>query len=147
MSITEELREFENKLETALKSTFGKAINDADEFEISADYDTHSRINDIVEGLDLSVYGMSITPSEFTITFDLCGSYQLIDSKQKPNYCRISFENDGNYYLILSENDLKKKWHLSITDVFFNLKNVPEDVMNDCLTQLNHTLLLKILSN
>ena len=147
MSLTVELREFETKLETALKTAFGKAISDDGEFEISADYDTHSRINDIVRGLDLSVYGMSITPSEFTITFDLCGSYQLIDSKQKPNYCRISLENDGNYYLYLSERNLKRKWHLSITDVFFNPKTVPEDVMNDCLTQLNHTLLLKILSN
>lgn len=49
---------------------------------------------------------------------DLCGSYQLIDSKQKPNYCRISFENDGNYYIYLSESELKRKWHLSIIDVF-----------------------------
>lgn len=147
MSTKDELHEFEKKLETALKSAFGNAISDAVDFEISVDYETHSRINDIVEGLDLSVYGMAITPSEFAITFYLCGSYQLIDSTQRPNYCRINFQNDGNYYFYLTENDLKKDWYLSITDVFFNPKTVPEDVMNDCLTQLNHTLLLKILSN
>ena len=147
MSTKDELHKFERKLESALKSAFSKEISDDGDFEISADYDTHSRINDIVKGLDLSVHGMSIVPSEFTITFKFCGSYQLIDSKQRPNYCTINLQNDGNYSFYLKENDLKKDWYLSITDVFFNTKTVPEDVIDDCLTQLNHTLLLKILSN
>lgn len=147
MSITDELRDFEQKLETAIKSSFEKVIRQDTEFEISADYDTHSRINDVVAGLDLEVYGMSVTPSEFTITFEFCGSFQGIDSKSKPRYCRISLKNDGNYYLTLTEDALKPSWYLGTTDVDFNLKTVPEDVIEDCLTQFNHTLLLKILSN
>jgi hypothetical protein len=147
MSATDELRDFESKLETAIKSAFEKAIHNEDEFEISADYDTHSRISDVVAGLDLEVYGMSVTPSEFTITFEFCGSFEGVDSKSKPRYCRISLENDGNYYLTLTKDDLKISWFLGITDVNFNLKTVPDDVMRDCLKQFNHTLLLKILSN
>ena len=147
MSATDELRDFEKKLEIAIKSSFEKAFRQDAEFEISADYDTHSRINDVVTGLDLEVYGMSVTPSEFTITFEFCGLFEGIDSKSKPRYCRISLKNDGDYYLTLTENDLKLSWYLGITDVNFNLKTVPENVMEDCLTQFNHTLLLKILSN
>ena len=147
MSLTDELRDFEKKLETAIKSSFEEVFRQDAEFEISADYDTHSRISDVVAGLDLEVYGMSVTPSEFTITFEFCGSFEGIDSKAKPRYCRISLENDGNYYLTLTEDDLKISWYLGITDVNFNLKTVPDDVMEDCLKQFNHTLLLKILSN
>lgn len=96
MSVTDELRDFEKKLETAIKSSFEEVFRQDAEFEISADYDTHSRISDVVAGLDLEVYGMSVTPSEFTITFEFCGSFEEIDSKSKPRYCRISLENDGN---------------------------------------------------
>ena len=147
MSVTDELREFEKKLETAIKSAFEKSFDELRNFEISADYDTESRINDAVEGLDLEVYGMNVTPSEFTVTFEFSGSFQSINTQHKPKYCRISFENDGNYNLTLTEDDLKRSWYLGITDINFNLKAVPEDIMTDCLTQLNHTLLLKILSN
>lgn len=147
MSVTVVLRDFEKKLETAIKSAFEKVIRQDAEFEISADYDTHSRINDVVAGLDLEVYGMSVTPSEFTITFEFCGLFGEIDSKLKPNYCRISLKNDGDYFITLTEDDLMRSWYLGITDLNFNLKDVPEDMMTDCLTQFKHTLLLEILSN
>ena len=147
MSVTSELREFEKNLEVAIKSAFEKALNQDAEFEVTADYDTHSRINDLVSPLDLEVYGMSVTPSEFTVSFEFTGSYRKIDAKAKPKYCRISLENDGNYYLTLTQDDLKRSWYLGITDLEFNLKTVPEDVLSDCLTQLNHNLLIRILSN
>ena len=147
MSITDELRDFEKKLETAIKSAFEKELHKDDELDISADYDTHSKLNDVVEKLDLEVYGMSVTPSEFTVTFEFCGAFKKINIKSKPNYCRIRFENDGNYYLTLTEEDLKRNWYLGITDTNFNLKNVQEDVMLDCIKQFSHALLIKILSN
>jgi len=147
MLVKDKLSDFEKELETAIKSSFRKAFQQDAEFEIAADYDTHSRVNDVVAELDLEIYGMSVTPSEFTITFEFCGSFEEIDSKSKPRYCRVSLENDGNYYLTLTEDDLKVSWYLRITDVNFNLKTVPEDVMEDCLTQYNHTLLNKLLSN
>ena len=147
MSVTSELREFEKKLEVAIKSAFEKALHQDDEFEISADYDTHSRINDVVEPLDLEVYGMSVTPSEFVVTFEFCRSFQNIDAKAKPSYCRISLENDGSYCLTLTEGDLKRSWHLGLTDLNFNLNSVAEDVFSDCLTQLNHNLLIRVLSS
>jgi len=147
MSTTDELHEFEKKLEIAIKSAFQKALHQDDEFEISADYDTHSRINDVLESLDLEVYGMSVTPSEFTITFEFTGSFHKINVKFKPRYCRIHLENDGNYYLNLTTDDIKRSWHLGITDQEFNLKSVPDDLLLDCLTQFNHNLLIRVLSN
>lgn len=136
MPITDELHDFEKKLETAIKSSFEKVFRKDAEFEISADYDTHSRINNVVAGLDLEVYGMSVTPSEFTITFEFCGAFEAINSKSKPRYCRLSLQNDGNYYLTLTEDDLKLSWYLCITDINFNSMTVPEEVMLECLNEL-----------
>lgn len=147
MSVTDELRDFEKMLETAIKSAFEEELHKDDELEISADNDTHSKLNDVVKKLDLEVYGMSITPSEFTVTFKFCGEFRKIDTEPKPNYCRIRFENNGNYYLTLTAEDLKRNWYLGITDIKFNLKNVQEGVMLDCLKQFSHVLLIKIISN
>lgn len=147
MSTSDKLHEFEKKLEVAIKSAFEKVIREDEEFDISADYDTHQRINAVVQGLDLEVYGMSVTPSEFTVTFEFCGSFQKVNSKAKPSHCQIRFENDGNYYLTLTEDDLKRDWFLGLTNMSFSLEDVPENVMLDCLTQLEHNLLIRILSN
>ena len=147
MSVTDELRDFEKKLEIAIKSAFEKEFHIDDEFEISADYDTHSRLNDVVKKLDLEVYGMSVTPSEFIVTFEFCGAFRKIKINSKPNYCQIIFENYGNYHITLEEKHLKRNWYLGITDINFNLKTVPEDVILDCLKKFSHILLIKILSN
>ena len=44
MSVTDELRDFEKKLEVAIKSAFEKALHQDDEFEVSADYDDRNII-------------------------------------------------------------------------------------------------------
>jgi hypothetical protein len=147
MSAKDELQDFEKKLETAIKSVFEKAIQQDGEFEISADYDTHSRLNELVEGLDLEVYGMSVTPSEFTITFEFCGLFQNIITEAKPDHCHVRLENDGNYNLTIGKNDLKHNWFLGITDINYNTSTIPEDLMSESLKQLSQTLLLKVLSN
>lgn len=147
MMENDEIKEFEGKLENSIKSAFGKIIDDEEDFEISADQETHTRINRIVKKLDLRVHGMAITPSNFIITFEFSGSYRQIDSKEQPRYCKIYLRNDGRYDLTLDKDYLKEAWYLSITDAHFNLKTVPEEVMMDCLRQLNNTLLLKVLSS
>ena len=147
MTAKNELVAFEKKLESVIKGAFEKAIDEAGEFEISADYETHTRINELVEGFDLTVYGMSVTPEEFTITFNFTGSYQLINCAKKPNYCRIRLENSGEYFFSISNDDLKKNWYCGITDVFFNLKSMTDEELLETLNEMNKVLLLKILSN
>jgi hypothetical protein len=141
------LRDFEKKLETAIKSVFEKAIQQDGEIEISADYDTHLRLNELVEGLDLEVYGMSVTPSEFTITFEFCGLFQNIITEAKPDFCHIRLENDGNYYLTIGENDLKRDWYLGITNINYNTKIIPDEVILESLKEYSKTLLFKVLTN
>lgn len=147
MSVKDELLDFEKKLETAIKSVFEKSIQQSGKFEISADFDTHSRLNELVEGLDLEVYGMSVTPSEFIITFEFGGLFQQLDTQEKPEYCRIRIENDGNYSLTIGNNELKRSWYLGITDVNFNTNTIADDVMLESLKLFTQTLLIKVLSN
>lgn len=147
MSTSNEIRDFERKLEIAIKSAFETVIREDNKFDISADFETHTRINDAVENLHLEVYGMSVTPSEFTITFEFCGSFLDIKAKAKPKHCAIRLENDGNYYLTLKEDDLKKSWYLAITGINDSFKSLNEDEILDCLNKFDKNLLLRILSN
>ena len=148
MNIASELEGFENKLESAIKNIFESYFKEDDEFDISADYDTHCRIEELVKKFGLSVYGMSVTPSEFTITFEIEGLFDILISKYKPKFISIKLDNDGNYYLTLTEKSLSKDWHLSITDsYFFNLSKIPSDELETTLTEMEQVLMVKVLSN
>jgi len=72
------INEFQAKLELVLKGVFKEEIEKNGEIEIAADYHTHEAIDEIVGGLGLSVYGMSITPSQFTITLEFDHTYLYI---------------------------------------------------------------------
>jgi hypothetical protein len=146
MSAQNEIDKFEKKLESILKGAFEKALRIDDEFEIAADYDTHTRIDDLVKSLGLEVNGMSIAPSEFTITFKFIEPYSSI-CLRRPYYCHIRLENDGNYFFNLKEDDLKKDWFLGITDFEFNAKTLSEEVVIEALNEMNEVMLLTILSS
>jgi hypothetical protein len=147
MTAQSELFEFERKLESLIKGAFGRVIENDSDFQIAADYDTHRRIDYVVEGLSLEVYGMSVTPSEFTIIFEFIGPYTTMGCRNSPRYCRIAFENDGEYSLSISQDDLQTPWNLSITDAQFNIKSVPEDVMLETLKEMDRIMLMTLLSN
>jgi len=142
-----ELSKFERKLESIIKGAFEKALKLDDDFEISADYDTHRRIDDVVKGLGLTVYGMSVTPSEFTITFEFDGPYQNMECMERPTYCHIKLQNDGEYSFNISNNDLKKNWYLGITDHHFNIKLLSEETILETLNEMNQVMLVTVLSN
>jgi hypothetical protein len=146
MSAKNEISNFEKKLESILKGAFEKAIRIDDEFEIAADYDTHTRIDDLVKSLGLEVNGMSIAPSEFTITFKFIEPYSTI-RPIRPYYCHITLENNGNYFFNLKEDDLKKDWFLGITDFQFNANTLSEEVVIEALNEMNEVMLLTILSS
>ena len=63
MSAQNEIDIFEKKLESLIKNAFIKTLKIVDEFEITADYDTLDRIEDVVKGLGLRVYAMSLRPN------------------------------------------------------------------------------------
>ena len=137
---------FEKKLESAIKNAFESAFRQEEYFEIAADYDTESRLDDVLKGLDLNVYGMSVTPSEFTITLEFSGLYESMECIEKPKYCRIHLENSGEYSFNLTKNDLKNNWYLGITDVFFNAKVIAEEALLETLKQMDKVLFVKVLS-
>jgi hypothetical protein len=146
MNAKEAISSFEQNLESVIKTAFQKAIEFFGEFDISVDYDTHTRIDELVKGLDLTVHGMSVAPSELIITFKFTGLYNEI-SVNIPRYCRIKFENDGNYFLELKEADLKKNWHCGVTDFNFNTRILQEEAITEALKEMNEVLLMIKLSN
>lgn len=147
MTAQTEISIFEKKLESAIKSAFEKTLRNDGDFEIAADYDTHRRVEELVEGIGLNVYGMSITPDEFTITFKFTGSFETIKSIKKPNYCRIKLNNNGEYFFNITENDLKKNWYCGVTDIFFNTKSISNEEILETIEEMNQVLMLAILSN
>jgi hypothetical protein len=144
MTNTDLQQKFESNLEALIKSCFRNELyDDSDEFYIAADYDTSCRLNDLVKNIGLEVYGMSITPSNFIITFEFVGDYQKLHfSHRAPQYCHINLDNDGNYDLVLTKDDLNKKFWIRITDIEFNRKELGDDKFNDALKAMCDTLLI-----
>jgi len=141
---------FQKKLEAQIKGAFETALkrDDEDEIDISIDYETHIKLERIVKGLGLGVYGMAITPSELTITFEFDDLYNSIEATHKPRYCAIHLASDGNYEVTINSTTLAKDWHTSITDAFnFNTKTISSNEINEVISQMEQILMVKVLSN
>ena len=139
---------FEIKLETAIKGVFESALKDEDEFEISADYETHIRLERLVKGLGLSVFGMSITPSQFSITFEFEQLFRAVLATHKPRFCYIHFDSDGNYDLTITKETLESNWYTTISDpIFFNLNKISSEEIDKVINQMEQVLLANVLSN
>jgi hypothetical protein len=148
MTAQSEISSFQKKLESAIKGAFEEAIRNDGYFEIAADYDTHRKIDDLVKGLGLRVYGMSVTPDEFTITFKFSGLFETMKSIKKPYFSNIRLNNNGEYFFNISEDDLKKNWFCGVTDqFFFNTKTLSEEEILEFIEEMNQVLMLTILSN
>jgi hypothetical protein len=116
------ISEFEAKLESVLKGIFQEEIKNKGAIEIAADFHTHATIDEIVGGLGLSVYGMSITPSQFTITLEFDDTYlSLAVNTRQPRYLKIHFENSGDYEITIDQATTNENWYCGITDHFFNV--------------------------
>ena len=141
---------FEKKLESQIKGAFETSLkrDDEDEFDISIDYETHIKLERIVKGLGLGVYGMAVTPSQLTITFEFEDLYNSIQVTHKPRYCSIHLDNDGNYEVTINSTTLANNWRTSITDLFnFNTKKISADEINEVISQMEQILIVKVLSN
>jgi hypothetical protein len=138
-------KEVEKNLESQIKRVFRDAIDKDGDFDIEADYNTHSRINDLVEKIGLEVSGMRIRQSEFTIEFEFGERYLRI-----PNFplreCRMELENDGNYYLTLNAESLSDSWWLSITSDLYNFKDVSNEILIQVLNDMNKIIEFNYLS-
>ena len=139
---------FEKKLETAIKGVFESALKDEDEFEISADYETHIGLERLVKGLGLSVFGMSITPSQFSITFEFEQWFRAVPATHKHRFCYIHFDSDGNYELTITKETLESNWYTTISDpIFFNLNKISSEEIDKVINQMEQVLLVNVLSN
>jgi hypothetical protein len=147
MSAQNEIDNYELKLESLIKNAFIKKLKIVDEFEIYVDHDSERRINDVVRGLGLVVYGMGFTRSEFTITFEFNGPYQNMECLERPTYCHIRLANKAEYNIYIWEYNLKDNWHLNITDDNFNIKSLSEETIRETLNEMNQVMILTVLSN
>ncbi|MBU3670319.1 MAG: hypothetical protein FGM17_06330 [Polynucleobacter sp.] len=138
-------KEVEKNLEQQIKRVFSDAIDNDGDFDIEADYDTHTRINDVVEKIGLEVCGMHIRQSEFIVEFEFGEKFLSI-----PNFplreCHISLQNDGNYYLTLYVDSLSSSWWFGMTDVMHNFKEVNSETATQILNDMNKVIEFNYLS-
>lgn len=147
MSAQNEIDIFEKKLESLIKNAFIKTLKIVDEFEITADYDTLDRIEDVVKGLGLRVYSMSLRPNEFNIAFEFDGPYLNMECLKRPLHCHIKLEHSRCRALYIYDDKLKENWYLRITDHDFNIKSLSEETVLETLNEMNEVLLVTVLSN
>jgi hypothetical protein len=133
---------FKNDLEGLIKNRFEKwLVEENSEFHIAADIDTSYRLNKLLNPIGLEVYGMSITPTEFEITFEFIGDYEKLQEKfNAPKYCHISFNNDRNYKIFVSKNNLTINFWLTIADEKFNRKKIGNEKFYEILRKMEETL-------
>lgn len=138
-------KEVAKNLENQIKRVFKDAIDSNGEFDIEADYDTHTRINDLVEKIGLEVCGMHIRQTEFIVEFEFSEKYLII-----PNFplreCRICLQNDGNYYLTLDVDSLNSSWWFAMTDVMHNFRDANDETVMQILNDMNKVIEFNYLS-
>ena len=132
-------------LEIQIKRMFRSVIDNDGDFEIEANYDTHTRINDLVGKIGLEVCGMHIRQTEFTIEFEFGERYRTI-----PNFplceCRIALQNDGEYYLALDGDSFTSSWWFAMTDVVHNFNNLNDETVIQILNDMNKVIEFNYLS-
>lgn len=138
-------KEVEKNLEQQIKRVFRDAIDNDGDFDIEADYDTHTRINDVVEKIGLEVSGMHIRQTEFIVEFEFGEKYLSI-----PNFplreCHISLQNDGNYYFTLDESSLSSSWFFGMTDIMHNFIKLKDETVMQVLNDMNKVIEFNYLS-
>ena len=138
-------KEVERSLEQQIKRVFRDAIDNDGDFDIQADYDTHTRINDLVGKIGLEVCGMHIRQSEFIVEFEFGEKFLCI-----PNFplreCYIRLQNDGNYYFTLDIDSLSSSWWLGMTDTIHNFKDLNNETVIQILNDMNKVIEFNYLS-
>ena len=138
-------KEVGKNLEQQIKRVFRDAIDNDGNFDIGADYDTHTRINDLVEKIGLEVCGMHVRQTEFIIEFEFGKKYLTI-----PNFplceCRIALQNDGEYYLALDGDSFSSSWWFAMTDVVHNFNNLNDETVIQILNDMNKVIEFNYLS-
>lgn len=151
MEINSQLEDFEKHLGRLIKRCFEKELyDDADEFYIAADYDTHCRLNSLLEPIGLEVYGMSVTLHEFKITLEFTGDYENLLHEltgPTPRYCNLSLSNDGNYEITLNKVGLSEMFRVTVTDHRFNIQALGEKEFYDVIKVFNEVLLVYALKS
>jgi hypothetical protein len=139
------ITQIETKFLSIIKGRFIDYIDINGDFDLCADSQTESTLNDMFEWLGISVNGMSITPSEFSVTFDFDQTYTPTSPHTAfPMHLRLCFENDGEYSVTLGEEQINEALSCSITDRTFNHK-LPASEIETVMHHFDTNLTLKVL--
>jgi hypothetical protein len=127
---SQQIKQLEKRLEKEIKELFQNELStiDGEAFYIEATYAVKVEIERLVTPLGLSVHGMSVTDSQFSIIFELGHDYPIINNPIR--HIQIHLENDGEYEFELTEDLISKNWWLSVGNANgnFNGKSVEEIV-------------------
>lgn len=119
------IQELKSYFREKIKNELATLVSEYGGFTVDATYRTVAVLDDVMHKHGLDVYSMAIRPDELEITFELGEDYLQI-----PNlpirYCRITFDNDGNYHVDLDEDQLETDLKISFDDAIYNFSKCSE---------------------
>lgn len=87
-------------IQTALQGALYRSFEHGS-FGISFDHATLEKLNDALEPIGFSVFGMSYTEDETCITLQLSNDMTEACGNNLFHYCQFSFSNDGDFFVEL----------------------------------------------
>jgi hypothetical protein len=118
-------------------------------FGISFDHETIEKLNDALEPIGFSVYGMSYTEDATCITLQLSNDMTESCGNNLFHYCQFSFNSDGDFTVELDEDVLDNGLSVRLTTphdqhMFNNATQAEIDAAANNLQMALQTRLLKV---
>lgn len=146
----QEYASLKNELEVYFASTIKSRFKEhfSNSFEqhlvISADYETHRLIDELLEKDGFDVYGMNVNMDGFQLLLNFKFDYLQIE---KFPFTRLSvdFSNDGNYNVYLGTDSFDDEWQIHIEDEFQRYRTTEKDEFESVLKEIKKVHLMLLL--
>ncbi len=141
--LTELARDFDSVLKARIQRHF-----EYDSFDIHFDHNTVKRLDDAVNCIGLSVYGMGYTESEINITLQFSEELTGQCGNNLFHYCQLSIANSGDFFVVLDSDALDDDWNVRLTTSYDqHLFSKATDVeLNAAIEKLRFAFQTKLIS-
>ena len=135
--------ELESYFAKIIKDRFKQHVSENFELTISADYETHRLIENLLDKDGLDVFGMNVNMDGFQLLLDFKHEYQQIENFP---FTRISVDltNNGNYNVYLSEDSFEDDWTIFLEDEYQRFRNLSKEAFEKIIdeTKQVHVMML-----
>lgn len=136
--------DLENYFAKIIKDRFEQYVSENFELTISADYETHRLIKNLLKKDGLDVFGMNVNMDGFQLLLDFKHQYQQIEGFP---FTRMSVDliNDGDYNVYLSADSFDDDWTIFLEDQFQRFKNLNKETFEKIVNETKQVHLMMIL--